>query len=58
MAKSYVKFETPADVQQKALQVVEAATASGGIRRHCSSDCRQNEQFSHCFQVPSGFGSL
>jgi large subunit ribosomal protein L7Ae len=33
MAKSYVKYETPSDVQQKALQVVEAALASGGLRK-------------------------
>ncbi|MFA6330356.1 MAG: 50S ribosomal protein L7Ae [Candidatus Micrarchaeia archaeon] len=33
MAKSYVKYETPADVQQKALQVVEAGLACGGLRK-------------------------
>ena len=33
MAKSYVKFETPSDVQQKALSVVEAAHACGGLRK-------------------------
>ena len=33
MAKSYVKFETPSDVQQKALQAVEAANACGGLRK-------------------------
>jgi ribosomal protein eL8 len=33
MAKSYVKYETPGDVQQKALQVVEAGLASGGLRK-------------------------
>jgi large subunit ribosomal protein L7Ae len=33
MAKSYVKFDTPGDVQAKALQVVEAAQACGGLRK-------------------------
>lgn len=33
MAKSYVKYETPSDVQQKALQVVEAGLACGGLRK-------------------------
>ncbi len=33
MAKAYVKFQTPADIQSKALQVVEAAKAVGGIRK-------------------------
>ena len=33
MAKSYVKFSTPADLQAKALEVVEAATNEGGIRK-------------------------
>ncbi len=33
MAKSYVKFETPSDVQAKALEVVTAAAACGGLRK-------------------------
>ncbi len=34
MAKaSYVKFETPADVQKKALEVIEASRAGGNIRK-------------------------
>ncbi len=33
MAKSYVKFETPADAQAKALAVIEAAKASKGLRK-------------------------
>lgn len=34
MAKpAYVKFETPADVQKKALEVVEGARAANGIRK-------------------------
>jgi ribosomal protein eL8 len=33
MAKSYVKFETPSDLQLKALEVVAAAQACGGLRK-------------------------
>ncbi|MFH0713735.1 MAG: 50S ribosomal protein L7Ae [Candidatus Micrarchaeota archaeon] len=33
MAKSYVKFATPVDVQAKALQVVESAKAANGVRK-------------------------
>lgn len=33
MAKSYVKFSTPGDVQQKALEAVEQAKNSGQIRK-------------------------
>lgn len=33
MAKAYVKFSTPGDVQQKALEVIEAAKNAGGIRK-------------------------
>lgn len=33
MAKSYVKFATPSDVQAKALQVVESAKAANGVRK-------------------------
>lgn len=33
MAKAYVKFSTPADVQAKALQVIEAAKAANGCRK-------------------------
>lgn len=33
MARSYVKFETPADAQAKALSVVEAAKAAKGLRK-------------------------
>lgn len=33
MAKSYVKFSTPGDVQQKALEVIEAAKNAAGLRK-------------------------
>lgn len=33
MAKSYVKTQTPADIQAKALQAIELARQSGGIRK-------------------------
>ncbi len=33
MAKSYVKFQTPADAQAKALQVIESAKAANGVRK-------------------------
>ena len=33
MAKAYVKFQTPGDVQQKALEAVELAKNSGSIRK-------------------------
>ncbi len=33
MAKAYVKFETPGDVQAKALVVIEAAKNSNGVRK-------------------------
>ena len=33
MVKSYVKFQTPADVQAKALQVIEAAKAANACRK-------------------------
>jgi large subunit ribosomal protein L7Ae len=33
MAKSYVKFQVPADVQAKALEVVEAARVANGLRK-------------------------
>jgi large subunit ribosomal protein L7Ae len=33
MAKGYVKFSTPGDVQSKALEVVEAAKNAGGLRK-------------------------
>ena len=33
MAKAYVKFQTPSDVQAKVLEVVEAAKAAGGLRK-------------------------
>jgi large subunit ribosomal protein L7Ae len=33
MAKSYVKFSTPAEVQAKALEAVEAARNGGGLRK-------------------------
>ncbi len=33
MAKSFVKFETPADVQAKALQLIESAKAANGARK-------------------------
>lgn len=33
MAKSYVKFATPGDVQAKALEVAEAARNAGGLRK-------------------------
>jgi len=33
MAKSYVKFQTPADVQAKVLEVVEGARNSGVVRK-------------------------
>ena len=33
MAKSYVKTQTPADVQSKALQAVEVARQSGNVRK-------------------------
>jgi len=33
MAKAYVKFETPGDVQAKALAVVEAAKNGNGVRK-------------------------
>lgn len=31
--KSFVKFETPVDAQAKALQLIEAARAAGGVRK-------------------------
>ena len=31
--KAYVKFQTPADVQAKALQLIEAAKAVNGVRK-------------------------
>jgi large subunit ribosomal protein L7Ae len=33
MAKAYVKFSTPADLQSKALEAIEAAKAVGGLRK-------------------------
>ena len=33
MAKSYVKFETPADVQAKVLEIIEGAKNSGSVRK-------------------------
>lgn len=33
MAKSYVKFSTPADVQAKALEAIQAAHNGGGVRK-------------------------
>ena len=33
MAKSYVKFQTPADIQTKALHTVEVARQSGGVKK-------------------------
>lgn len=33
MAKSYVKFATPGDVQQKALEVIESAKGANGLRK-------------------------
>src|SRR3989344_124161 len=33
MAKAYVKFQTPADVQSKALQAIELARQSGRVRK-------------------------
>ena len=33
MAKSFVKFQTPTDVQAKVLQVIEAAKAANGCRK-------------------------
>ncbi len=33
MAKSYVKFEAPADVQAKTLKAVEFAAAANGVRK-------------------------
>ena len=33
MAKAYVKFQTPADIQTKALHAVEAARQSGGVKK-------------------------
>lgn len=33
MAKSYVKAQTPSDIQAKALQAIELARQSGGIRK-------------------------
>ncbi len=33
MAKSYVKFQTPTDVQAKALALIEAAKTAGGLRK-------------------------
>ncbi len=33
MAKAYVKFSTPQDLQSKALEAIEAAKAVGGLRK-------------------------
>ena len=33
MAKAYVKFQTPADIQTKALQAIEVSRQSGVIRK-------------------------
>lgn len=44
MAKTYVKFETPADVQQKALQAVEAAAACGGLRKGTNESTKAIER--------------
>ncbi|MBI4406595.1 50S ribosomal protein L7ae [Candidatus Micrarchaeota archaeon] len=33
MAKSYVKFQTPGDVQSKALQLIEVSKVANGVRK-------------------------
>ena len=44
MAKSYVKFSTPADLQSKALEVVEAAANEGGMRKGVNETTKSIER--------------
>lgn len=51
MAKSYVKFETPADVQAKALEAVTVAADTGKIRKGANETTKGIESGSAIFVV-------
>jgi len=42
--KSFVKFQTPADAQAKALQLIEAAKAAGGVRKGTNESTKAIER--------------
>ncbi len=44
MAKSYVKFQTPADVQAKVLQAIELARQSGSVRKGTNETTKSVER--------------
>jgi large subunit ribosomal protein L7Ae len=44
MAKEYVKFQTPGDVQAKALEAIELAKNSGGIRKGTNESTKAIER--------------
>lgn len=46
MAKSYVKVQTPADIQSKALQAIELACQSGNVRKGTNETTKAVERAS------------